>query len=138
MLKSCQYCGRIHDSKQICRQKQEAKERRWKQRNETDVVKFRRSAAWKKKSIQIRKRDEYLCLCCLAGLPGTIKKYNTEDLSVHHITPVEEDQGRRLDEDNLITVCAVHHEMCEAGEISRVIQHSLIEKNKENSCPEIM
>jgi hypothetical protein len=67
-----------------------------------------------------------MCLCCKAGLAGTIRRYNTEQLSVHHIVPIEEDATRRLDGSNLITVCALHHEMCEAGIISRDTQRELV------------
>lgn len=70
-----------------------------------------------------------MCLCCLAELPGTLKKYNTEDLAVHHIIPIEEDYAQRMDGANLITVCRRHHEMCEAGVISRETQQDLVIKS---------
>ena len=66
-----------------------------------------------------------MCLCCKAGLKGTVDRYNTKDLSVHHIIPVEEDYSKRMDGNNLITVCSMHHEMCEAGIIDRETQHTL-------------
>lgn len=125
MLKSCKYCGRIHDSKVICAQKKQAQEKRWQNRKDTDAARFRRTGAWTNKSIQIRERDRYMCLCCKALMPGTIMQYNTKDLSVHHITPVEEDFDMRLEEMNLITVCEVHHEMCEKGKIKREQQRDL-------------
>ena len=69
-----------------------------------------------------------MCVCCNAQLVGTINRYNTQNLSVHHIVPIEEDYNRRLDDDNLITVCDVHHELCEAGEIKRDQQRELIKR----------
>lgn len=62
-------------------------------------------------------------------MPNTLKKFNTEDLSVHHIVPIEEDYSQRLDGSNLITVCGIHHEMCETGIISRDVQKHLVEES---------
>lgn len=125
MLKSCKYCGRIHDEKHVCEQRRQAEEKRWRNRKKTNALNFRRSKAWTDKSISIRKRDAYMCVCCKAMLEKTVRQYNTTDLSVHHIIPIEEDYSKRLDEDNLITVCDVHHEMCEAGIIKRDVQRRL-------------
>lgn len=125
MLRSCQYCGRIHERKEVCTQKKKAQENRQQNRKRTNALLFRRSNAWTDKSIQIRKRDKYMCLCCKAKMIGTLNQFNTIDLSVHHIIPVEEDYEKRLDDENLITVCSLHHEMCEAGKILREEQHRL-------------
>lgn len=113
MLKSCQYCGRIHDSKYIC----EKRASRKKQTTEAD--KFRWTSKWQKKRDEIKKRDLYLCQICIRELYNTVTKYNTEDLSVHHNIPINEDYNKRLDNNNLLTVCSYHHEMCEDGEIPR-------------------
>jgi 5-methylcytosine-specific restriction endonuclease McrA len=126
MLKSCKYCGRIHEEKMECRQKKEAQEKRWNARKKTGAAVFRKSSAWTAKSRQVRQRDCYMCLCCKENMVGTDRQYNSRELSVHHITPIEEDYSMRLEEENLITVCAVHHEMCEAGEISRDMQRQLV------------
>ena len=126
MLKSCKYCGRIHDGKYVCNKKEEAEQRRWANRKNTKAVVFRRSYTWTEKSIAIRKRDNYMCVCCLANMQGTINQHNTQGLSVHHITPINEDYNKRLDSDNLITVCEKHHELCEGGIISREEQRALI------------
>ena len=80
-------------------------------------------------SLMVRDRDKNMCLCCAAGMPKTSKQFNTEDLSVHHIVPIEEDYSQRLDGANLITVCGIHHEMCEAGVISRDVQRHLVEES---------
>ena len=129
MLKSCSYCGRIHDSKKECKQKKEAERKRWENRKQTKALMFRRSGEWTDKSIQIRKRDNYMCLCCKAMLEGTKKQFNTSGLSVHHIIPIEEAYECRLDSENLITVCGPHHEMCEAGKISKKVQKALVKES---------
>jgi predicted restriction endonuclease len=38
-------------------------------------------------------------------------------LEVHHAVPLETDYDKRLDDDNLITLCERHHEMAERGDI---------------------
>ena len=126
MLKSCAYCGKIHDKKMICREKKKAEEDRWNKRKNITSKRFRDTNRWKEKSKQIRSRDAYMCVCCMAELEGTVRKYNTESLEVHHIVPIEEDYDKRLDDGNLITVCRVHHEMCESGRISRKTQMELV------------
>lgn len=109
----------------MCEPKKIAEAKRWANRKQTNALMFRKTNAWTNKSIDIRKRDNYMCLCCVAQMVGTVTRYNTRNLSVHHITPIEEDYGKRLDDDNLITVCDVHHEMCEADEITREQQREL-------------
>ena len=134
MLKSCKYCGKIHDGSIKCEARKRADQKRWELQKKSGAQKFRSTNGWTSKSIQIRKRDQYLCLCCRANLKGTITQYNTEDLSVHHITPIEEDYESRFDDLNLMTVCATHHEMCESGEISRDIQRELVLDSITRSC----
>ncbi|MCI8699725.1 MAG: hypothetical protein HFJ47_00080 [Clostridia bacterium] len=113
MLKSCQYCGKIHDSKFICSQKPQRK------KYNTEADKFRWTSIWQKKREEIKQRDLYLCQICIRDLYNTVTKYNTEDLEVHHNISINEDYNKRLDNNNLLTVCHYHHEMCESGEISR-------------------
>ena len=129
MLSSCSYCGRIHDKNKDCEKKKKAIQERYKNRKETKAFIFHHSNKWTEKSIQIRKRDNYMCLCCKAMMKGTEKQYNTNDLSVHHIAPIEEDYEQRLEEENLITVCTVHHKMCEDGKISREKQRKLVKES---------
>lgn len=128
MKKSCTYCGRIHDSKYICEPKKAYQIKRWNSSKDSESAKFRSSYAWTNKSKHIRQLDNHMCLCCLNELQGTVKKYNTQHLQVHHIIPVEEDYSLRLEDNNLITVCERHHELCENGKISRSQQQSLITK----------
>lgn len=66
----------------------------------------------------IMERDKYLCRACLDLLPGTVRRLNNEELSVHHIRPLRTNWEYRLDCGNLITLCRTHHEMAEKGEIS--------------------
>lgn len=124
MLKSCQYCGRIHDSKYIC------SERPKRNKTITKADKFRCTSLWQKKREEIKKRDLYLCQICIRELYGTINKYNTEHLSVHHNIPINENYNKRLDNNNLLTVCDHHHEMCESGEIPREEVQRIIDEQE--------
>ena len=124
MLKSCSYCGRIHDSKYIC------KEKPIKKKTITEADKFRWTRIWQKKREEIQKRDLYLCQICIRELYNTVTKYNTEELSVHHNTPINEDYNKRLDNNNLLTVCDYHHKMCDRGEIARKEVQKIIDEQE--------
>lgn len=113
MLKSCKYCNRIHDSKFDCGRKPIRK----KQGNNKD--RFRWTQAWQKKRDEIKERDKYLCQICIRKLYNTINQYTYNGLEVHHTIPLEEDFDKRLDNNNLLTICGTHHEMAERGEIPR-------------------
>lgn len=113
MLKSCKYCLRIHDSKFDCGRKPQRK----KQGNGKD--RFRWTAVWQKKRVEIKERDKYLCQICIRMLYDTYNQYNYDDLEVHHGIPLEEDFERRLDNKILLTMCERHHEMAERGQIPR-------------------
>ncbi len=105
---SCQYCGRIHDKKFDCGKKPQKINKR------THKDRFRSSTQWTRKAIEIKERDNYLCQVCLSK-----GKLNCTELETHHIIPLEEDYERRLDNDNLITLCHRHHEQAENGNIDR-------------------
>ncbi len=58
-----------------------------------------------------------LCQVCVRGLYNSRRKFNSRDLSVHHIISLVTDFDRRLDNSNLITLCRYHHELAERGRI---------------------
>lgn len=113
MLKSCKYCMRIHDSKIDCGKKP----KRVKQGNDKD--RFRWTQAWQRKREEIKKRDKFLCQICIRELYETFDKYTYDNIEVHHAITLEEDFERRLDNDNLLTMCERHHEMAERFIIPR-------------------
>lgn len=94
--------------------------------------KFRGSKAWTNKSIEIRQRDRYLCVVCMANLYNTVRQYNYDKLEVHHIVPLNEDYNKRLDNDNLITLCKYHHNLAEDGQIPREELQNLISPPPKN------
>ena len=111
MLKTCSVCGKIHDLNKVCYGK--------KNKKKTIQSKFRNTYKWKQKTKVIKKRDNYLCKVCVSGKYDTEYLYNYKQLEVHHIVPLSEDYDKRLDSNNLITLCNMHHKMAEEGLISR-------------------
>ena len=111
MLKTCSICGKIHDFNKVCKRK--------KPQKKTEASKFRKTNKWTEKSRSIRQRDKYLCQVCITDKYNTNYRYTYKDLEVHHIVPLEEDYSKRLDSNNLITLCRYHHEMAESGQIPR-------------------
>ncbi len=109
MLKTCSYCGRIHDINQSCPHKIKYTN------TDSDIRCFRNTELWHKKREQIKRRDRYMCVACYRNLTGTVNRYNTHNLSVHHLIPLVRDFDKRLDDDNLVTLCRKHHEMAEDG-----------------------
>ena len=115
MLKSCNYCGRIHDAAYDCGRRP----KRIREKSDSEESAFRRKQIWTKLSKQIRERDNYLCQVCFRNLYMTSKTFNHTNVSVHHIIPIAEDETRATDPYNLITVCQLHHELAESGYIPR-------------------
>ena len=126
--KSCKHCGRIHAEGYICNKKP------IKRKRIDDAVRFRSSAEWQAKRQQIKVRDNYLCQICIRELYGTRRKYNCEDLQVHHVVPISSDEELRLDNSNLITLCSMHHAMCDRGDIPYDEVKEII-KQQEQSPP---
>lgn len=124
MLRSCQYCGKIHNKNYDCGKKPF----RIKKRSENDT--FRSSMIWRNKSEEIKERDKYLCQACFHKFVGTEKQLNYHDLSVHHIVSLEDNFDKRLDNDNLITLCRYHHEQAEKGNITINMLRSIVPPTK--------
>ena len=131
MLRSCSYCGRIHDSRYDCGCKPARRNNCGKKGGTVD--RFRWGSAWQRKREQIRQRDNNLCQLCLRNMPGTIAQLTYDGLSVHHAVSLEEDYDRCLDDDNLLTVCGLHHEMAESGEIPLADVLRVIEEQEEKA-----
>ena len=113
MLKTCKHCG-VVDESHICPYR---KSRQKSGDRQSD--RFRKTKAWTAKSIEIRQRDRYLCQVCLRNLYNTLSHLNYKTVEVHHITPINEDYNKRLDNDNLISLCSYHHKMADKGQIPR-------------------
>lgn len=84
MLKSCKYCGKIHDNKIDCGKKPVYRKKNGR------TNQFHSSSKWTETSKAIKSRDHYLCQACLNNLDGNGIRYTTEQLEVHHIIPIAE------------------------------------------------
>ena len=88
--------------------------------------KFRNTIAWKRKAEECKTRDRHLCRVCVAGLYNTLTQLNYKNLESHHIIPIAEDYNKRLDNDNIITLCQMHHKMAEKGQIPRKVLQEIL------------
>ena len=113
MLRTCSVCGGIHHENNMCKRKY---------KKNSYASKFRNSNAWITKREQIKKRDKYLCQLCLKD---NIYTYN--NLQVHHIIPIEKDNDKKLDSDNLITLCSYHHKQAEQNKITKEYLYKLMD-----------
>ena len=126
MLKSCSFCGRIHNSNEVCKYKPKKNNRR----ETTEEDRLRGLNIWKKKRKYINERDNYICQLCIRNLYNTTKKINNDIIQVHHITPIKEDKSLWLDDDNLLCLCFYHHREAELNNIDRYeLEKIAIEQN---------
>lgn len=123
LLKSCSYCGGVHPQGYVCPKKPKSAEHRNRK-----VAGFRKTYRWQKKRGQIVRRDFHLCRICNEGSYGTFGVPGLDqNLSVHHIEPLEERFDLRLEDENLVTCCSRHHRMADDGDIPRNYLHKLAE-----------
>lgn len=122
MLKTCSRCGIVPDN-HICPYKPTKKIK-------TTANTVRQTNRWHQKSLNIRERDDFMCRVCRLNLYGTVKQYNSTDIEVHHIIPLEEDDTKAFEDNNLISLCRYHHEMAECGDIPRKELLRIVEENK--------
>ena len=131
----CSNCGREIEkgSKCVCgidkeRYKRYNKYVRW---NKDNVLysKFYSSVEWKRLSNYIRSKYNNMCLMCLLEN----KEINVADVT-HHIIPIRKDFNKRLQEDNLITLCyGCHNKIDHENITEEYIKHmmELIERYEE-------
>lgn len=127
LLKSCSYCGGIHQRGETCVNKP------IKQKKISYVDKFRKTKLWQSKREEVCKRDNYLCQVCIRELHNTQTKYNFNNLQVHHIDPIVNNWNRRLDSTNLISVCPYHHKLAEDGRISKEELWAIVKEQEDKA-----
>ena len=119
----------MHDENHICSKKP------IKKKKINDVTRFRNSPKWQRKRKQIKERDNYLCQICIREIYGTKRKYNHENLQVHHAIPINTNEDLKLDESNLITLCSMHHSMCDKKIPYKEIKRIIDEQNQNKVFP---
>lgn len=118
MFKSCSRCGKVHSTRYKCNHNTYKKD--------TEARRLRNKNSWHIKSEEIRKNSSYLCSVCREE-----GRYIHNNLEVHHITPIEEDKERVLDNYNLICLCQEHHKQAEIGKIDRDYLYLLARRREE-------
>lgn len=122
MLVSCSYCSGHHKRGEVCRLRPKNKSSR---KEDNYINRFRNTGVWKRKRLEIKERDKFLCQYCLIN-----GKYTFNKLEVHHIEKISKAWHKRLDNSNLITLCVPCHKMADLGDIKQNILIPLVE-NKE-------
>lgn len=117
---TCSRCGIVKRGHKCPYKPQRKKDK------DSQADKFRGTKAWTKKSLEIRQRDRYLCRVCEANLYNTIRQFNSDNLEVHHIIPLAKDYDKRLDNDNLISLCRYHHKLADDGYIPADLLQEII------------
>ena len=118
MYKACSKCGKIHPASYQC-----SANRVFTGGAER---KLRSKYSWTKKSEEIRERANYLCeVCRVDGV------YTYDNLEVHHIVKVRDDESLLLDNENLICLCQEHHKQADNNEISREYLRELARKREQ-------
>ena len=112
IYKTCRHCGRIHKEGYVCSKRSSKNKKK-----ADEASRFRSTFAWQEKRRQIKERDNYLCQVCIRDLYNTWRKYNHQGLQVHHAVPIDANEELRLEDSNLITLCLMHHAMCDKSEI---------------------
>ena len=120
---TCKYCGIVKRGEHKCPHKTYRKKER-----DSQADKFRNTKRWQNKRDEIKTRDKWLCQVCLRNRYNTLSFLNYKTVQVHHITSIQEDYNRRLDNDNLICLCSMHHKMAEQGKIPKQELYEIVEE----------
>lgn len=106
MYKSCSKCGKIHSDKRQCEIVRSF--------NGGNERKLRSTYSWTKASLRVRESAHYLCEVCKdKGV------YTYNNIEVHHIVKVRDDESKLTDDENLICLCQEHHKQADNGEIDK-------------------
>ena len=127
MLKSCPYCGRIHERDYDCGQRPG---RIRYNRSKEEMVRYTRSM--REKAREIKERQKYLCPICLSH--GDLRN---RPLEAHHIIKLRLRPDLLLEDGNLIALCEEHHKQADRGEISEDLLRELARKRDGNIPPEV-
>ena len=122
MYKTCSVCGKIHDSNKMCKSKRiytGGKERELRNKN-----------IWHQKSLEIRDKAHFLCEVCRDQ--GII---NHNNLEVHHIIKVTEDETKLIENLNLICLCSEHHHLADSGGIDTEYLFRLARRREGEESP---
>lgn len=118
-LVSCRKCGKIHPRGVKCNLGGYSNF----YKKDTKANSFRSSGEWKAKRADIKARSNNLCAVCLDKGKITYK-----GLEIHHIEKLEANYEARLEDSNLICLCAECHHKADSGEIDKGYLKKLVKK----------
>lgn len=125
-LIKCKYCNNIHDKYYDCDAKVKSNRLRRKYKYSNDYKLYNdcyNTRKWRRLREEILKDNNYMCEICLE-----LGKINCDDLQVHHIEKVKDNQAKMFDKNNLIVVCRGHHKQIEGMNKEELLKFI---KNKE-------
>ena len=123
MFKACSKCGKIHDTRYKCNV--------GRIYTGGDERKLRSKYSWTRKSEEIRERAHHICEVCKDK--GTITTESYNNIEVHHIVKVKDDESKLLDNENLICLCQEHHKQADNNEIDKEYLIELARRREQES-----
>lgn len=118
MYKCCSRCGKIHTKNYTCHDGK----RIYVGGSERQL---RSTWRWTEKSRDIRERAHYLCEVCKAE-----GRLTYDDIEVHHIVKVKDNEELLLDDNNLICLCTAHHRQADNNEIDKEYLRELVRQRE--------
>ena len=116
--KACPRCGRIHEYSFKCFRNITPRSYQ-----DTEENRLRSKSAWKKKRSEINEKSYYLCEVCKDR-----GDYTPKEVEVHHIKKLREDHDLLLENENLITLCKLHHREADRGYLEKSYLLELVKK----------
>lgn len=116
MYKYCRYCMQTIDiRKHICPSKPKTKvDYKAKKENQSDKTarenRFYSSRAWQSMRLSVLIKARYKCHICERIYGEDVRKYTNSD-SVHHVSYLSNCWEKRLDNNNLVPLCELHHKL---------------------------
>lgn len=117
LKKICAQCGKIinYNGGGMCEACLKRYKHRGGEKRDPKIKEFRNSQSWLNKREHILARDNYCCQICKQEgriVPAT---------DVHHIVYLSQDFSKRLDDDNLVSLCKQHHKMVHGRGYKKVL-----------------
>lgn len=120
----CSICKKKIPKGTICecnKQRYKDYDKRVRHQEENKIyVRFYNSTAWDKMTKHINRKYHSLCLMCLIKYEEVI----VADV-IHHIEPIRNDYSKRLEEDNLISLCHSCHNNIDHINYSKELKEEL-------------
>lgn len=118
-LRTCIYCGRVHDDSFKCNFKPKKNWNKYK----TETDKLRNKKAWARLAERVKKDSNYLCQVCFDK-----GRFVYNGLEAHHIIKISDNPDKLLDENNVVCLCRYCHRQADRGELATEYLRELAKK----------